>query len=386
MKIKILDRYVAKNFLIGYIIAFLVLVGMRVLIDLSVNIDEFTENDANSTATVFGNILSFYGMQCLIYFRDFAGIITVVAAVFSLGKMTKSNELVAVMSSGVSLKRVIMPIIFLAIVLTSLLVINQEILIPKRANELTQSHDDIGQNQIYPVVCLADSKNSILNAKSYNEETETLISPSIILKKEIGPNKWQTIGWITADKGVFNHETNEWILSSKVLNIDTQEIVTTGGMLQRIVSPDEEDIIKTYSELHSYKSDLTPSVIPIRRKEQFTSLLSSSQLGELAQHGTKVRDRAKLSLQQHTRITDPIVNFIMLLVALPILVCRDNKAMKSAILISFGTTMACFVMAFTCKLLGTEVFLDKIRPLLFAWLPIMIFMPIAVIELDSMKT
>ena len=41
---KILDRYVAKNFLIGYAIAFCVLIGLRIIIDLFVNLDEFTEH------------------------------------------------------------------------------------------------------------------------------------------------------------------------------------------------------------------------------------------------------------------------------------------------------------------------------------------------------
>ena len=39
---KILDRYVANNFLIGYCIALCVLVGLRIIIDLFVNLDEFT--------------------------------------------------------------------------------------------------------------------------------------------------------------------------------------------------------------------------------------------------------------------------------------------------------------------------------------------------------
>ena len=39
---RILDRYVGKNFLIGYFIAFCVLTGLRIIIDLFVNLDEFT--------------------------------------------------------------------------------------------------------------------------------------------------------------------------------------------------------------------------------------------------------------------------------------------------------------------------------------------------------
>ncbi len=386
MRIKILDRYVAKNFLIGYAIAFLVLVGMRILIDLSVNVDEFTENKAYSTSMILANIFEFYRVQSLLYFRDFAGIITVVAAVFSLGNMTKKNELIAVMASGISLKRIIMPIIVLSIALTALLVVDQEVLIPNKATELTKSHDEIRQDQTYRIVCMTDSNSSILNASSYNEATHTLTNPSIILKKEIAPNKWKTVGWITADKAVYDESKKSWRLSSKVVDPETKEVITTGGILQKIVPPGDDDVTKTYSELKYYKSDLTPQIIPIRKEERFTSFLSSAQLERLARNDAKVHDKAKLYMQKHTRITDPLINFIMLLVALPILVCRDNKAMKSAIMISFGTTMACFIIAFVSKLIGTEVFLGKIRPVLFAWLPILIFMPIAMIELDSMKT
>lgn len=384
--IKTLDKYIAKNFIVGYVISFMVLIGLRVLIDLFVNIDEFTEHKGLSSLQVIYNIVNFYGLHLTLYFRDFAGIITVVAAVFSLGKMTKNNELIAVMASGVSLKRVIAPIVIICILLTGALVINQELIIPSIANQLTRSHDDIPGQQVYAIVCMGDSKGSIINASTYKEAEETLYNPSIILKKEVSPGKWENVGWVIADKAVYNRQTNEWDLTMTRTNTLTGETTTGGGLLQKITPPGQEETSASSGELKTYKSDLVPEIIPIRRKEQFTSLLSSKQLHQLAKHGTKVKDQAKLYLQKHSRVTDPILNVIMLLVALPILVCRDSKAMKSAIVISFGTTMACFVAMFASKMLGTEVFLGQIRPEIFVWLPVMIFLPIAVIEIDSMKT
>jgi hypothetical protein len=61
--------------------------------------------------------------------------------------------------------------------------------------------------------------------------------------------------------------------------------------------------------------------------------------------------------------------------------------MKSAILISFGLTAACVLVTFGCKMLATEeVFFKRIIPEFWAWLPIFIFVPVAFIELDAMKT
>jgi lipopolysaccharide export system permease protein len=76
----------------------------------------------------------------------------------------------------------------------------------------------------------------------------------------------------------------------------------------------------------------------------------------------------------------------MLMISLPILVCRDPKSMKSAVTISFALTGACFITTFICKLFATEVVFDKVMPELWAWLPVFIFLPIAFIELDSMNT
>jgi lipopolysaccharide export LptBFGC system permease protein LptF len=116
------------------------------------------------------------------------------------------------------------------------------------------------------------------------------------------------------------------------------------------------------------------------------TLLGLRQLSALAGQGTKVKDLAQIHSQKQFHITDPVVNFVMLMIALPVLVCRDPKAMKSAILISFCLTTGCYVVTFVCKMLAAEVIFARVMPGLWAWLPIFIFLPAAILELDSMKT
>ena len=56
-------------------------------------------------------------------------------------------------------------------------------------------------------------------------------------------------------------------------------------------------------------------------------------------------------------------------------------------MLSFGLTAACFVTTFVCKLFATEVvFANRVMPEFWAWLPIFIFLPVAFIELDAMRT
>ena len=375
---KILDRYVAKNFIIGYVIAFGVLMGLRIITDLFVNLDEFTERADIDTAAVIKNILMFYSYNCTLYFRDFAGMITAVAAAFSFGRMVRSNELVAVMASGISLKRIIAPIVFLALLLTGVLIIDQEFLIPPLADKLVRSHDDLPGQESYDVRFIGDQNGSLINSQRFEVGTRTLHSPTILLRKRTDrPGIWEVTGRITAEKAVDKDNNGQWALFSR--DPKTDDLIDR-GLLERVGAHG------TPEQIPFYTSDIKARDIPIRRKSEHKTLLSLRTLMALEKQETGIRDIFQLSSQKHFRITDPIINLVMLMVSLPILVCRDPKSMKSAVMISFSITGACFVTTFVCRMLATEVVFDKVMPALWAWLPVFIFLPIAFIELDSMKT
>lgn len=367
MKMKILDRYITRNFLIGYIIAFCVLIGLRIIIDLFVNIDEFTEHIDLGALAVIKNILSFYGLNTLLYFRDFAGMITVVAAAFSLGKMVRLNELVAVMASGVSLKRVIAPIVILALLLTALLVLDQELLIPPLSDKLVRSRDDIPGQEAYSVRFITDKNGSLILSQRFDVETSTLYHPMIILRdKKPGSGAWEVTGWIDAESAVYNPKSKQWDL------INGQFTEKSYRSAPRPVS--------------SYASDITIKDIPVRRKSEYEALLSWRQLSVLAKRGAKISDQAQLQSQKHFRVTEPVINLAMLMICLPLLVCRDPKAMKSAVMLSFVMVGLCFITTFICKMFATEATFHRMMPELWAWMPVFIFLPISFIVLDSMKT
>ncbi len=374
---KTLDRYVAKNFVVGYAIAFGVLVGLRIIIDLFVNLDEFTEHADLGTLAVLKNIFIFYGLNSTLYFRDFAGMITVVAAAFSLGKMVRCNELVAMMASGVSLKRVIGPIVLLALLLTGLLVVDQEFIIPQLAEKLVRSQDAIPGRESYDVWFMSDNKGSLICSPRFDVETSTLSQPTIITRSRI-PNStiWEVTGRISAEKAVYNTETGQWDLYSR--NPETGELISYGLFTEKGAEENANNV-------SSYASDITPKDIPVRRKSEHKTLLGWRELAVLTAQGAKIKDRRQLYSQKHFRVTEPIINLAMLLVCLPILVCRDPKSMKSAIMISFAMVGVCFVTTFICKMLAPEAH-SFYQIGFWAWVPVFIFLPLAFIELDSMKT
>jgi len=365
---KILDRYVVKNFLIGYVIAFCVLIGLRIIIDLFVNLDEFTERSDLDALAVIKNISIFYCLNSTLYFRDFAGMITVVAAAFSFGKMVRYHELVAVMASGVSLKRVIGPILLLALLLTGLFVIDQEFIIPPLADKLARRHDDIPGQESYNVWFISDSKGSLICSQRFDVKTSTLHNPTILLRRRTDRlGAWEVTGRIDAERAVYNSQTGRWDLIEGRFT--------------------EKGSLKGARAIASYSSDIAPKDIPVRQKSEQTTFLSWRQLAVLvaqAEQG-KIKDLRQLLSQKHFRVTEPIINLAMLMVCLPILVCRDPKSTKSATMISFAMVGVCFIAIFFCKMMAPET--NSFYEIGFwAWLPVFVFLPIAFIKLDSMKT
>jgi|WetSurMetagenome_2_1015567.scaffolds.fasta_scaffold121760_2 lipopolysaccharide export system permease protein len=378
---KKLDRYIVKNFLIGYVIAFCVLIGMRIVMDLFVNLDEFTENiDKLSRVQFIKYVFNFYLLNTLLYFRDFAGMITVVAASFSFSKMIRSNELIAIMASGVSLKRTIWPVILLALILTGLLIIDQEIAIPSQADKLVRGHQDVPGQESYRVRFITDAKGSLIFSQQFDVETSTLLKPTILRRKEISRKQgvWEVTARIDADKAIIDKKTGTWELYTN--DPSTNEWLHYGTII-------ECDPNIPIDKIPTYFSDLTAKDIPIRCQSENTSLMSLRQLFALASQRTKIRDMAQLYSQKHFRITEPLISLVMLLISLPILVCRDPKAMKSAVMLSFALTTLCFLITFLCKILATEqIIFNRVIPEFWAWLPVFIFLPISFIAMDSMKT
>jgi len=221
----------------------------------------------------------------------------------------------------------------------------------------------------YSVWFIPDSHGHLICSHQFNVATATLQSPTILLREKTEhPGIWEVTGVISARQAAYNQHTGLWDLLDGT--------VSQAGALE---GPQP---LATYDS-----GDLGPKDIPIRQSVGYESLLSSRQLAALAAQNTKIKDVAQLYSQKHFRITDPILNLTMLLISLPVLICRDPRMMKSAVLLSFSLTAACSITTFACKMLSTEtVFLGRIMPEFWAWLPVFIFVPIAFIELDAMKT
>src|SRR5436305_12623649 len=133
---KIIDRYVTVSFVKNYFISFMVLVGMYVVLDMVFNFNnlvEFQATSAGAVQSLFGtlyDIVDYYFYQCFLFFVHLSGIIPVVAAAFTLMRLSRFNALTALLAAGVPLLRVAAPTMLSGLLPTGLVTLDQGLLIP----------------------------------------------------------------------------------------------------------------------------------------------------------------------------------------------------------------------------------------------------------------
>ncbi|MEI7835876.1 MAG: LptF/LptG family permease [Planctomycetota bacterium] len=463
-----LDRYIIRTFATSVVLWFIVLMAVRVMADLLFNFDEFAETGENLIERLQW-IGSYYSCQSVLYFAELGGVIVVCAAVFSLARMNYTNELTAILASGLSLYRVLFPIVIGAIIVSGLIFADREFVIPSISHRLVRTRDsDTVKDFMIPL--RSDENRTAWYAKTFNPAQEKMVSPRVVLRTaELQPSVaiLATAGRRPTRAEADRLESNQgWMLEGAVIrhvghgvmggwrNSPTVEQVFTtqskATLLQMInqqteLAVDDANGVALHptsrlivsepkngiyddvalqlprfdlwvyervgdNENHRYvgsilsdwavwreptndndldahweltngvfftPTDLDTRALALRQSGSWLDFLALKDVAKLLTFDQAVGAK-EAELTMHARLTEPIYNVLLLLLGVPFILSRERNLKTSAGLCML-LCMSCFVFIYLCKQL------DMI-PSLRAWLPLMVFGPIAAVTVDSIKT
>ncbi len=380
---RIIDRYVFWTFIKNYLISFMVLVGMYMVLDMVFNFDELmamkpdssgAASASNTLLSVLYNVGDFYFFQSFLFFNHLSGIIPVVAAAFTLMRLSRFNELTAVMAAGVPLLRVAMPIILAGVVLNALVIVNQELVIPNLSHKLSRERDELGggTGEQFPIRAMQDDDNSLLFAARYTPPGKH--GPAELLHLDIleHDEKYQVTGIITAERAEYDPGERVWAL--------------TKGKRMSGLRPDEVPVAP--GPVASWKTNIDPEEIKLFKKSDYVDLLSTDRINQLLAR-PKSYGEANLLRVKHARFTQPLMNVILLLLAVPCVLTREPGHLKAAAtrcLVLTGLGMGSIFIAQQIAANPPDLRLATQWPALMAWVPIFLFGPLAVFLLDRVKT
>ena len=123
---KILDRYILGKFIGTYLFASAMIIVVIVVFDYVEKIDDFTETHAPLSAVIFD-----YYFKFVPYFvNQFSALFTFIAVIFFTSKLAYQTEIVAMLSGGMSFRRLMWPYFLGATFITALSLVLSLWLIP----------------------------------------------------------------------------------------------------------------------------------------------------------------------------------------------------------------------------------------------------------------
>jgi len=450
---RILDRYILKSFLVNYLLALCVLVGIYVLMDVIVNIQDFAKGampvavgTANVSAwSVARDMMDYYLYQLPVIYQQVSGIIPLLAAGFTMVRMTRHHELTAMMASGVSLYRVAAPIILVSMAFSILNIVNQEFIIsqPQVIEKLLRKHDEVNLTTAKSVRLwfIKDTDGSLLSALHYCparalaagvEAPDTFtratgsfiddgLQPGILVSAagyaqggnngdftvvSVAPHELRVAATGLATEAarpqsvlsvspamtdVFIAERDEagtpirhtLAASAQWLPDPTPGETRDAWVMKKVVTEDDTGRQPNAQplEMAVRRTELNPEQIDLILSRKAVDYLSSQRVHELAKFSPDV-NKPLLYKIMHLRFTQPLMNIVMLLIGIPFLLTREPNRLVINMFYCTAVTGVIFVGTFVMFQMGGT----QIDPLWAAWLPVLIFGPFSLVMLDTIKT
>ena len=108
-----LDRYVLGSFLVPFLYAFVGFIAIWLVFDLGQHGSDFLD-----AKVPFGKVLYFYATQAPQVLVICLPVSLMLALLYSLSRMSRSNEIISMLGAGLSVPRIILPLVFAGLLAT----------------------------------------------------------------------------------------------------------------------------------------------------------------------------------------------------------------------------------------------------------------------------
>lgn len=371
----ILDRHIARQFLQNFVLLVGGLLTIIMLIDFSLNFDEYAVLGgrvaassggfkATTTLWVFWNL---WWPRLFQLVGFLLGLGLVAAMGFTATQLVTNRELVATLAGGISLHRIARPMFLVALLLTGLQALNRELLLPELAPLLVRDKKQAGSEQlgVMPLPLCADSTGRLFYAQGLNLDTQSIEGLYVWERNASGLMTRR----ITASRAQW--QDGAWVLTEGVA-IDRGETGPSSPprAVARIVT------------------DLDPTALKIRRFEGFSRNLSCRQvndlLARLAAAGDTVDQRRMEELERVKwgRFGLLVTNLLTLAACMPFFLRREPCSMVVQSLKAAPAAMAAMGLGFV----GTVGSIPGLPPHVSVFVPALILLPLTIAAVSSMRT
>ncbi len=369
----IIDRYLLRQFASNFIICFVSLAGVYIIFDA------FTQLEAFMHVAKGGQLLKlmafWYLPRMLYFFYLTSSLLVLMSAMFTMAWIQRHHEMTALMASGISRIRIVMPVLIAALGITLLAIVNREVIIPHFAAQLAMRPSDLQGNVIEELLPQYDNRTDVLirgrNAildKMKIENPNFLVPSDKSSLCEYGKQWTAMAAFCQAAKG--DHPAGYLL----------DDVIEPKGLVQRpSLMLDGRQILITPHDRPDWLQPNQAFVVSDVTVDELTGnqmLKQFASTGELirAMRSRSVYFSADIRVLIHARIVQPLLDITLLFLGLPLVVARDNRNVFVAIGACMGIVAVFFLVSIGCQQLGASCLIGAATA---AWAPLMLFVPAA---------
>ena len=353
LKIKLIDKYIIRKFLGTFFFSIVLILTIAVVFDFAEKIDNFMEKEAPVKAIIFDYYFNF-----IPYFATlFAPLFVFISVIFFTSKLAVNTEIIAILNSGMSFRRMMWPYFISAIVIAVFAFVLTNFVIP-RANLNRMDFEDKYYRSANRKVTVENIHRQVFKdiyvfMGSYNPISQR--GQNFTIEKFNSDGKLESK--LSSPTVVFDTATNKWSAMNYVLReiTDNQEIISKGKQLDTTLTIKPSDFSRdpgfvgtmTYNELEDY-------------------------IDLLQMQGS---DELKLFLiEKHRRFSNPFAVFILTLIG----VSLSSRKVRGGIGMNIGIGL---ILSFSYILFlqfASQFSLKgSLNPMLAMWIPNILYTFIA---------
>jgi lipopolysaccharide export system permease protein len=352
LKVRIIDWYIIKKFLGTFFFCLLLIMTIAVVFDFAEKIDNFMEHSAPWKAVIFDYYLNF-----IPYFATlFAPLFVFIAVIFFTSRLAVNTEIIAILNSGMSYRRMMWPYFISAAVIAVFIFYLTNFIIP-HSNLIRMDFEDKyyrtksrkgNVENIHRLV----TKNVYVYMESY--------SPLYLRGRNFTIEKFDESGRLLSKLSspmvVWDTANSKWGATNYMIREigPTQEIFSTGTRIDTALTLNPSDFSKDPGFVNTMK---------YRELNDYIKLLRMQGSDEL-----KI-----FLIEKHRRVANPFAVFILSLIG----VTLSSRKVRGGIGMNIGIGLALSFSYILFQQFTSQFSLKgNLSPMLAMWIPNIIYLAI----------
>jgi LPS export ABC transporter permease LptG len=363
--LQILDIYVVRGWIFYFSVLLIAFTGVYIIFDFFQVLGDIVRNQISPRVVVD---YYRYLLPQVIYLMLPLSIL--VATLVNFGLLTKTNQVIAIKSAGVSLYRLSVPVLSLTALLSAGMFLFADRVLPE-----TNQRQNGFRNQIKgkPAQTLyrpdrqwifGSSNRIIYNYTFFDPDQNVFANLSVF---EFDPVTFRMTRRMFAARAVWEASIHGWILENGWARDFDGDRVTK-------YTPFRVETFKELTEEPSYfKKEVKPS-------EQMSAFELRQYIADLRQSGFDV---VRLSVQFYRKFSFPLIAFVVTLIGIPFSFTMGAKGALTGVALSIGIAIVYWSTSSLLEAMGN---LSQLPPAMAAWSPDILFGLAGTYLLLRMKT